>query len=324
MLDLGHHAACQDLRIGEDLVVVEHRSRRNAFLLQRRHPVVGRALHDLGLQDADDLFVVPHPVGIGLEARIVGEFGLADHGAQLSEEVLLRPADGQPAVGRLEHLVGRGAAMPLPELLRPDAVGEVVGRLVDAQRHGGFEQRGLDPLALARPVPRLQRAQHADGEIETGADVGDGEWNAIGWAVLRAGDRHQSRHRLDDEVEAAAPGVWAGLAEARDRAQDQPLVAGVQRLPPQAQPLHHARTEVLQHDIGAVDQVPEDLEILLVLQVELQAALVPVPQHERRRLALEKGRRTAHRIALGTLDLDDVGAHVRELHAAERAGEMGR
>ena len=214
--------------------------------------------------------------------------------------------------------------MPLAELLRPDAVGEEVGRLVDAQRHGGFQQRRLHPLALARPVPGLQGAQHTDGEVEPGADVGDGERNAVGRAVLGAGDRHQARHGLDDQVEAAATGIGAGLAETRDRPQHQPLVARVQCLPAEAEPLHDSRAEILQHDIGTVDEFPEDLEILLVLEVELEAALVPVPQHERRRLALEERRRAAHRIALGTLDLDDVGAHVGELHAAERAGEMGR
>ncbi len=75
---------------------------------------------------------------------------------------------------------------------------------------------------------------------------------------------------------------------------------------------------------GVVDQLPEDLEIVLVLEVEFESALVAVPQHERRRLALDERRRAPHRIALRALDLDDVGAHVGELHAAEGTGEMGR
>src|SRR6185437_5440715 len=75
---------------------------------------------------------------------------------------------------------------------------------------------------------------------------------------------------------------------------------------------------------GAVDQVPEDLEIGGCLEVERDAALVAVPQHERRALALDEGRCAADRIALRAFDLDHVGAHVGELHAAERTRQMRR
>ena len=214
--------------------------------------------------------------------------------------------------------------MGLAELLRPLAVGEVVGGLVDAQRHRGLEQRGFDPLALAGLLPRLQGRQHADGEVEAGADVGDGERNAIGRAVLGAGHRHQAGHRLDHEIEAAAAGIGSGLAEARDRAQHQPGIARVQGIPTQAQPLHHAGTEILQHDVGTVDQLPEDFQIGRILEIEPDAALVAVPQHEGRALALDEGRRAAHGIALRAFDLDDVGAEVAELHAAERARQVRR
>ena len=174
-------------------------------------------------------------------------------------------------------------------------------------------------------LPRLQRRQHADGEIEAGADVGDGERDAIGRAVLRAGHRHQARHRLDHEIEAAALGVGPGLAEARDRAQDQPRIARVQRAPSRRPSLSmHAGTEILQHHVGAVDQVPEDLEVGGALRSSTDAALVAVPQHEGRALALDEGRRAADRIALRAFDLDHVGAHVGELHAAERTRQMRR
>ena len=98
----------------------------------------------------------------------------------------------------------------------------------------------------------------------------------------------------------------------------------MQCVPAQPQPLHDARPEILQHDVGAVDQVPEDGEVVLVLEVELQAALVAVPQHEGRRLAFDEGGCPAHGVALRAFDLDDVGPQVGELHAAEGAGKMGR
>ena len=98
----------------------------------------------------------------------------------------------------------------------------------------------------------------------------------------------------------------------------------MQRLPAEAQPLHHAGPEILQHHVGAVDQIPEDLEIGGVLEVEPDAALVAVPQHEGRALAFDEGRRAAHGIALRAFDLDDVGAEIAQLHAAERARQVRR
>jgi len=282
VLDLGHHAARQDLRIGEDLVVMQYGTGGNAFGFERGHPLGGRALDDLGLQDRHDRLVVLHTQRVGRKARIVGQRRLADHLAELAEEILLRRADRQPAVGGLEHLIRRGAAMTLPQLLRPQPVGEIVRRLVNAERDCGLEQRRLDPLALARLVPRLQGRQHADREIETRADIGDGERNAIGRPVLRPGHRHQPRHRLHHQIEATTLGVRTGLSEARDRTQHQARVARMQRRPADAEPVDHTGTKVLQHDIGAVDQLPEGREIVGILEIEPQAALVAVPQHEGR------------------------------------------
>lgn len=214
--------------------------------------------------------------------------------------------------------------MGLAEPFGPLAVGEKVGGLVDPERHGGLEQRGLDPLPLAGLLPRLQRRQHANREIEAGPDIGDGQGNTIGRAILRPRHRHQAGHRLDHEVEAAAAGIRTGLAEAGDRTQHQSRVARMQRFPAQAQPLHNAGAKILQHHVGAVDQVPEDQEVVGVLEVEADAALVAVPQHEGGAFALDEGRRAAHGIALRAFDLDYVGAEVAELHAAERARQVGR
>src|SRR6201999_4653555 len=97
----------------------------------------------------------------------------------------------------------------------------------------------------------------------------------------------------DHQIEAAALGVRARLPEARDRAQDQTRIALVQLLPADAELGQHAGPEVLQHYVGAIDQVPEDLEIVGRLEVEHDAALVAVPQHEGRALALDERRRAA-------------------------------
>ena len=96
----------------------------------------------------------------------------------------------------------------------------------------------------------------------------------------------------------------------------------------EAEPLHHAGPEILQHDVGREAQGARRREICGVLQVEDDRALVAIDRSEVLGVArrLRGGRRAgerrplAHPVALGRLDLDHVGAQVGEQHPAERAG----
>jgi hypothetical protein len=100
--------------------------------------------------------------------------------------------------------------------------------------------------------------------------------------------------------------------------------ARAQRLEPRAVEAHrgdHAGTEVVDHDVGGRDQPLERPLAGIGSQVEDRRALVAVERREVPREALDDRALGAHRIALGWLDLDDVGAEVGEELRAERAGE---
>ncbi len=87
-------------------------------------------------------------------------------------------------------------------------------------------------------------------------------------------------HRLGDQVVPGPVGVRAGLAEAGDAGVDQPRVEPGEGLVVDAEPLRHARAEVLHHDVGRPHQPVERRQVLGRLQVEADAALVPVQGEE--------------------------------------------
>ncbi len=211
--------------------------------------------------------------------------------------------------------------MGLAELLRPLAVGEVVGGLVDARAH----QRG-PRAARSRPTgPRRSSAAPAGPparrcEVEAGADVGDGERNAIGRFRPGAGHR-QTRPdiALDHEIEAAAAGIGAGLASKLEGSRPGPAAdcahaarpaaaypgASSRRVGSSPAPRRHRPTTL-----------PDTREVGRVLEIEPDAALVAVPQHRRvRSLPSTKAAAPRGGVRLaGFRSSDDVGAEIAELH----------
>src|SRR6185503_10526339 len=127
-------------------------------------------------------------------------------------------------------------------------------------------------------------------------------------------------HALRDQVVAAARGVWAGIAEAADLAIDQSRIDLFQRFVTESQALRYAGPVILDKHIHLRRQAPHDLDALGRLEVHGEAALAAVHRHEGRAVAvLLRRAQLARRLALARrLDLDHVGAHVGEVHGAER------
>ena len=74
-----------------------------------------------------------------------------------------------------------------------------------------------------------------------------------------------------------------------------------------------ARAIVLHDDVRVARELHEDLLAARVLHVEPDALLVAVQHREAVALAVHLGIEAARAVAFGeSLDLDDVGAHVRE------------
>jgi hypothetical protein len=92
-----------------------------------------------------------------------------------------------------------------------------------------------------------------------------------------------------------------------------PRVGRAHRLGAQAEPVHHAGTEVLDDHVGRLDQPPRRLAALVLLQVEHDAALAAVPDGVCRRLHARPARR---------VDADHVGALVGEQHRRQRPRDV--
>jgi hypothetical protein len=105
--------------------------------------------------------------------------------------------------------------------------------------------------------PLVQRGQDRRDRVDAGEDVGDRDAGFLRLAVGLAGDRHQAGHALDDEIVAGAMGIGPGLAEAGDRAIDQPRVHRREAVVVEPVFRQPADLEVLDHHIGAGDQVAD-------------------------------------------------------------------
>ncbi len=145
--------------------------------------------------------------------------------------------------------------------------------------------------------------------------------------VAAPGEPHRAGQRLHQVILARARGVGAGAPVARRRRVDQPRVALVQRLVSQARAVHHARTEILDHDIRLLDQLEDPLEVRGILEVDLDAALVAVEGEERVGLTVRARGKDAplpHPFAVLLLELDDVGTEVAQDLRRERALQQRR
>ncbi len=77
-----------------------------------------------------------------------------------------------------------------------------------------------------------------------------------------------------------------------------------------------AVAKVLQEHVGAGEQVVHDVAVLLLLEIEHHAALAAVEQWEERR---SHAAEAASLVARRRLDLDDLGAELRQDHATGRS-----
>src|SRR5580704_5749706 len=316
------HLEVLDLRIGEHLVHLVDRPGRDARLVQlldQLGAAVGRnPLVDLGVQ---------HIAVLG--ARLVGRETLVGHQLRRLDaftealvDVAARRRDVDVAVLGLEHAGWDRGRMVVAGLAR-DVLGQRPARRLEvAHRDHGLQERARYPLALARGLALQQGNQDANGAVQAGAHVGDGDAGPHRPAARHAGDPHQAAHALGNLVEARALGIGTVLAEARDRAQHDARIHFLQALVVDAQSELHVGAVILDHHVGLLDQLHEDGLAVRLLQVERDRALVAVQVLEVRPMA-----RPAHIHIAGArrhLDLDAVGAPVGEIAHGGRAGAHPR
>ncbi len=306
--------------IGERLRIRVDRSGGDGGRVEPPQPVgsglLGRGPLDLG----DERLTVAHAIAPTSEADVGGQLGPVDRPAERLEELVVVGAHREPAVAGSQRLVRRGQAVRGAERLRRPAGHPVLGRLPHGQRQRGFQQRGVDQLALAGALAVLERAQHTVGAEQAGRQVADGEPGLGRRALLVAGHADDAAHALRDQIVTAAACVGPGAAEPRDGAVDQPGVDRAQRVVVDAESGGGAGPVILHENVGRLHQPVDDLHAGRLLEIHGDPALAAVDRREGAAVAVLAGRAAPHVLAGGRLHLDDVGPHVGQVHRTERGG----
>ena len=255
------------------------------------------------------------------EARIGTEVA-APHGAD-------QTLPGRPVVGGDQHIaVARRVQAVRCHVgqVRPLA-GRHMAQLLEGRhealhhRERGLVQCRVHQLAAAAGLAVEQRHHGAERAVHRGQIVGGSQGDAAGRPVRVAGQLADAGEGVADRPVAGPRGVRAGLAVAADAHHHQAGVERLHRVPAEAQALHHAGPVVLDQDIGVRQQPGEHLLAGRLLEIDRDAALAALDRHRLQRHAVGEQAHLAHRVALGRLDLDDLGAEVGQQPATGRAGE---
>src|SRR5438876_795990 len=319
------HLARRGLRIAHDLLDRIHRRRWHPTLLeelqQRLAIVRADRVGDRRLQ----LVAMPHASEVRGEL-VVSQRGDVERGDQPLPEPVVGPGDEYPlAVAAAEVAIGRKRGMG-----RAQGLGHVAGeekslRVIVQQGHRGLQERAVDALAEAGLRPIEERVADAERGEDSGRQVEERDAGPDRRAVGLSRDRHDSAERLHESLVPRAVLPRSRPAERGDGAVDETGVDRRQGVVAEAEALHGARPKILDEDVGALDEIPEDVGAFRGLQIECEIPLVSVDDEIRRRLPALVRRPGPRLVArAGVFHLDDVGPHVGQQHAAEGPREDTR
>ena len=309
------------LRVGVDVADVAQRRGRHVVLVEQQHQFVGAVLGELVFDDLARFGGVLLADVERREALVLQPVLRAERGTQQRELAVRGGQRSNVTIGRRVHLVVGRHVRRLGDAL---ALQGVLHHPVRPQeRHGDIEHRDVNVLAAHASLTRQQRGEDP---LRRGVrrDLVDDDV-AQQCRAARVGISLQlghPRHRLDDVVVALAADVRTGLAEAVDRDVDQVRVDGPERVLAEAEALGDTRAEVLHEDVDGGKELQCDCLRVRLREIEHQAALAAVDVRPRRADRAASMTEVAEAVATdGLLELDDLGAHVGEEHAGERAGD---
>ena len=213
--------------------------------------------------------------------------------------------------------------MLVPGTRRQLARRQVVGGEVRHQADEPIHHARLDALPARSPSPPgHERAGDAEGAVEPGHEVADRHGGAHGLLSVAPVHRHEAAHGLRDEIERRALGVGPDAPVAVDAADHEVWVQLPKARLAESHASEHTGTVVLDQYVGALDEPRQDGLAFLGVQVQRDRPLVPVELREVPRQALDEDALPTDGIPVPRrLDLDDLGAHVGEQHAAEGPGK---
>jgi hypothetical protein len=320
--DVDQHLPGGELRVLQDLLdrpdAAARHARRMQPIEQRVDPFIGEARPD----DLVQRLAVLQPIVVGGEARIVLQMLETHRAAEPRPQPRIRHGDDHVAVGGRVGFVGSQRGMFVAE-----ASGTLAGRGDDSDRkaedgHRGIEERDVDELSLARPLPLNVRQQDPLDGIQRREAIGDRHAD-LGRAGLREpGDVHQPRLTLDHHVVAGFVPARPGGAVAGNRTVDQPRVQLARAIRTESEPLERARPEVLDHHVGGAEKLREERPSVGRLEIDRHALLVAIDAEEVRAPAADERAPGSRIVAVPRiLDLDHLGTHVAQQHGAEGTGE---
>src|SRR5215208_6728958 len=225
------------------------------------------------------------------------------------------------SVPRPERLIGGVSGMGGAEPLRVLATAEELRRLQCGDGESRPEHRHIDMTSGSAVLNTSQRCRDGKGSVEARRKISDRNTTLYWRATRLACNAHDAGHGLQREIESALLGAWSRLPVRGYRAVYQFGVVSADFLVAEPEACHHAGPIVLNEYVGCADQIAGALDMVRVLEVECHRSFVPVQGSEV--LAESVGQRwpAPHRVPpVRVLDLDDVRSHIREKHAAERAG----
>src|SRR5579872_1533096 len=254
-----------------------------------------------------------------VEARIIREIeALEDAGTEIAPFALVLDADQhRVAVGGVNGAVRRDrrvarAAAPWGA--------STVRRRIDGMAHPlreGLEKRNFDARAASRAIAHQQRRLDAGESVHAGSDVGHRNAGARQFA-FRAGDGDETTLRLHEEVVRFFITVRPIAAVTRNAADDQPWITRAQLRDAETKTVDGARSQVLNEDVGALQQRGEDLLRRRLLEIERERLFRPVQPNEVRRLTMHGAVVVSREVAVaGALDLDDASAQIGQLSRCE-------
>ena len=183
----------------------------------------------------------------------------------------------------------------------------------------------MRPRAAGSPFTCQQAATSAHRGIHAGQVVADGN-PAARRRVLRlagaGGEVAQAAHRLADRAEGRLVAVGPVLAVAADAGDDEARVHRVQRVRAEAVALELAGAEILHQRIGLGDELLELRLPVRAFEVERDRELVAAMHAEPDGVAIDRRAPAAHRVALGRLHLDHLGAEIGQQPGGEGRGDV--
>ena len=261
---------------------------------------------------------------VGGEARVIDDLLAADDARNRGEELVVGGRDHEVAVRGGVGAERRTQRVAVPDPLRFGARIEVLRQRGRQHREQRVEHRHVEVTAGAAALPREERRRDPPRGEHPRAHVADGFAHQRRRALRITGDAHQSAQRLDDDVVGRRRGVRPGLPEARDAAVDQARIRLGQFAISDTELVGHARPEVLDHDVGALSELPRNATSFRVPEVEANALLVAVQHREARALAVDHDAHVALVVAARGLDLHHSRAEVAEHRGAVRPGQHAR